>query len=448
MDPTVRHVIVILHDVLAMTCMTALLATARGMRERRRALTAAVYVLAAATALLNSMLFTKTLAETDYDTAVLIFGCISLVTVLVFPQIILRSSRRLSSALICLAVNVGMEGLFSVVGYLFGSTDPTVYLMYESVFCAAGYALVTLFLLLASKNRDLKIIRSTVELIPKWMYVIIILCSFYSYFSVMGREPGLYDFAFVSGVLRALAVLGVILFAGYFVFQVFSLMAKQNQVLWQLNTQQLNYERLLKSDEQLRQFRHDYKNHMLVVTSLLNAGLTEEAAKYLEQIKGDSGLAEKRFLTGNIAVDAILNNKVALAEEYGIEFSFSGPVPQTGIEAADLCTVVGNITDNAIESTRSYPGDRYIRIRSSVRNGYLTISETNPVAQKVLIKNNRIKTSKDDTANHGIGLKNVAAAAKKYNGGMALHCSDTEFTADVTMRLNENPHNTKEDVTT
>ena len=435
----------IMHDVAAMTCMTAVLATARGFHERKRPLTVGMFVLSGLLAALNITLLPRVIAATDYDTGMLIFGTVALLSFVVFPQIILRSARHFSSALICLALNVGMEGLFSVVGYLLDGVDDYAYHFYETLFCMAGYALVTLFLAYASKNRDLKIIRSTVDLIPKWLYAVIIVCSFSSFFSIRGQAPELYDFEKAAGVLRVLSVFGIILFSGYFVFKVFALMAKQNQVLLQMNLQQQNYEKMLQSDEQLRQFRHDWKNHMIVVTGLLNAGLTDEAADYLEKVNVSSGMAEKRFLTGNLVVDAILNNKRAAARVEGIDLSFSGVIPETGVEHADLCTVVGNIVDNALEGAKSFPGERYVRLKGSVRNGYFALSAANPVAQKVPIKNNRIKTTKADPGNHGIGLKNVASAVRKYHGNMLLACDEHTFTIDVTMKLTDQSHRTQEE---
>ena len=98
----------------------------------------------------------------------------------------------------------------------------------------------------------------------------------------------------------------------------------------------LNYEQMVKSDDALRAFRHDYKNHMLIVTSLLNAGLNGEAMEYLEKVKVTSGVAQQTFSTGNFVVNAILNNKKELAGDYGIEMSFNGIVPDKGIENDDL----------------------------------------------------------------------------------------------------------------
>lgn len=432
-----QYPVFVLHDLLAMICMTVLLSAVRGFEARKRPLRVCVAVGSLCVSAANIAMLSRWIGWTDFDTGFLIYGGISLLPILVSPQLMLRSSRRFSSALICLALNIGAEGLFSVIGYLFDGIDGYAYHFYETVFCVAAYALITLFFVYATKNKDLKIVRSTVDLIPKWLYVIIILCSFSSFFSIMGQSPGLYSFEKVTAVLRAISVLGVILFAGYFVVRVFSLMAKQNRILLQMNMQQTNYERLLQNDEQLRRFRHDYKNHMIVVTSLLNAGLTDEAKEYLETIKVSSGMGEKKFLTGNFVADAILNNKLSLAEEFDIELSFSGVIPDQGVDHADLCTVIGNLIDNAIEGVERFPGKRYVRVRAAVRNGFLTLTVINPVEKRVPIRNNRIRTTKSDAGNHGIGLKNVAAAVKKYNGNMVLSCDDSQFTADATMFLRE-----------
>ena len=203
----------------------------------------------------------------------------------------------------------------------------------------------------------------------------------------------------------------------------------------QMSIQQTNFEQMIKSDEQLREFRHDYKNHMMVVTALLNSGRNEEAADYLEKVKISSGLVGRQFSTGNFIVDAILNNKNSFAEEFGIHLSFSGQVPEKGIENSDLCIVFANLLDNAIEGTKRYQGNRYINIESNIRNGMLTLSLINPVNEKIIIKKNRISSTKHDVKNHGIGLRNVERVAEKYHGSLLLSCNENEFSADISLKL-------------
>ena len=429
----------VLHDLAALACMTVVLAAARCFRERSRACTVGVCCFAAALSAANIAALPALENATDYDTAVLVYGGVALLNVVVFPQIILRTKGVFFNALICLSVNVGMEGLFSVLRFALQEMEAHESLFYETVFCTVGYLIVTVFLLRISKNKDFKIVRATVDVIPKWLYAVIIVCAFSSYFSVMGEDQALYDFGKVSGVLHVLSVFGILLFIGYFVSRVFLLMAKQNQILSEMNLIKLNYEQMVKSDDALRAFRHDYKNHMLIVTSLLNAGLTDEAMAYLEKVKVTSGIAQQTFSTGNFVVNTILNNKNELAADLGVKMTFSGVVPNEGVENDDLCTVVGNLIDNAIDGARRAGETKYIRVKGAVRNNFFTFSVKNSVAEKVEIKNNRIKTTKADTKRHGIGLKNVAAVAKKYHGAAVFSCDDTEFTADVTFHLEEEP---------
>ena len=429
----------VLHDLAALTCQTVVLSVARCLQERSRAWTIGVYCFATALSIVNIAALPSLVGATDYDTGILIYGAVALLNVVLFPQIILRTKKVFSNALICLSINVGMEGLFSVFRFVFQDMEPFEYLFYETVFCMIGYLIISAFLLRISKNRDLKIVRNTVDMIPKWLFAVIIICSFSSYFSVMGEAPELYDFRKVADILHAFSVFGILLFIGYFVIKVFSLIAKQNQILTEMNMIKLNYEQMVKSDDALRAFRHDYKNHMLIVTSLLNAGLTDEAMEYLEKVKVTSGVAQQTFSTGNFIVDAILNNKNELARDYGIEMTFSGVVPQEGIENDDLCTVVGNLIDNAIDGARRAAEKKTIRVKGSVRSGFFTISVKNAVAEKVEIKNNKLKTTKADARRHGIGLKNVAAVAKKYHGAVVFSCDNAEFTADVTFHIEEEP---------
>ena len=437
-----QFLILVMHDLLALSCMTALLWAARGYPFRSRRVGAAVFVLCGIVAAGNAALLLSGRVTARLDTDYLIYGAVSLPSVLLYPLLILRVKKPFTSALICLTVNAGMEGLFSVLGYLFENVDRLSYHIYESAFCALGYAAAAAFLVSVSKNRDLQIVRSTVDLIPRWLYGVILLCSFSSFFSVMGEDPSVYRFERVAGALRVFAVLGVLLFTGWFVLRVFILMARQNRILLQLQEQQLSYERMLHSDEQLRRYRHDSKNHMLVVTALLGAGKTQEATDYLQRIGDVSGVAQRRVVTGNLVVDAILNNKLPLAEKTGVTLEFSGVIPERGIDAADLCTVAGNLTDNALRAAAGAPENRrFVRVKAGVRGGFFTFSVTNGVAYPVEIKGNRVRTTKADAKNHGIGLRNVETAVKKYGGALLLSGDADTFTADASMKLNETEEN-------
>ena len=300
------------------------------------------------------------------------------------------------------------------------------------------WLIVIALLLLAGRNRELHTVGSVVETMPPWLCVTVCVSGFTlaakKVYFINGYSPTM-EKAFNAVFIAAFFCIAVS--AVYFVYKIFALSFRQNQILRRFDDQQASYENMLKSDEELRRFRHDYKNHMMVVAALLNSGRTQEASEYLETVKVRSGVAGRQFSTGNFVADAILNNKNTLAEEFNARISFSGAIPERGIENADLCTVVANLVDNAIDGVTRYDGDRYIKVESGVRSGFMTFSVVNPVSEKVEIRRNRIRTTKADAKNHGIGLRNVERTAEKYDGKLLLSCDEKEFTADVNMKLRQ-----------
>ena len=54
-----------------------------------------------------------------------------------------------------------------------------------------------------------------------------------------------------------------------------------------------------------------------------------------------------------------------------------------------------------------------------------------------MIKNGKIKTTKDDRQNHGFGLDNIKSALKKYDGLLDASCDDNQFTLDVTVFIDK-----------
>ena len=234
--------------------------------------------------------------------------------------------------------------------------------------------------------------------------------------------------------LYAVSSASVIICLIYLFFMIFSLTRKQNEILQQLGIQKEYSESQSRGDEELRAFRHDYKNHMLVVNALLSSGRTDEAQKYLESISGDIKQSVNRIATGNYIADAILNNKAASLARQNAELSFSGKIPSKGIKNEDLCTVLTNLLDNAEEAVSVYGGRRYVDVtaKSNGHNFYLKIENPSAIKDKKGI----FQTTKQDRRNHGIGLKNVRRVAEEYDGELLTEACGTVFTAEVMMQIN------------
>ena len=104
---------------------------------------------------------------------------------------------------------------------------------------------------------------------------------------------------------------------------------------------------------------------------------------------------------------------------------------KNSIKPVDLCIILSNALDNAIEANIGIenPENRYIKLKMHGDETYTVISVINPTpAVPVRLSGNRYLTSKKDKGNHGFGLKSIESTAKKYDGEMLTKCEDGTFT--------------------
>ena len=86
--------------------------------------------------------------------------------------------------------------------------------------------------------------------------------------------------------------------------------------------------------------------------------------------------------------DAILNSKISLARSKDIQVIADADIPvKLNSSEIDLCCIIGNLFDNAIEASLQLPKEkRLIRIYMDMKNTQLYISFTNFTAGKKLKK--------------------------------------------------------------
>ena len=139
---------------------------------------------------------------------------------------------------------------------------------------------------------------------------------------------------------------------------------------------------------QIRGWRHDYRNHIQVMKAYAAAGNLEAIRDYLDQLDVDLTTVDTVIKTGNAMTDAILNSKISLARSRRIPVRADAQIPVAlRISELDLCVVIGNLFDNAIEaSLRLPPEKRLIRIYMDMKGTQLYISFTNFTAEKKPIR--------------------------------------------------------------
>lgn len=204
----------------------------------------------------------------------------------------------------------------------------------------------------------------------------------------------------------------------------------------QVNEQVDYYKKINKIDKELRNFRHDYKNHMICVQSLIEAKEYAEATEYLEGITLHKTILSRGFSSGNSIADVLLSDKSEWAEKAGVEIQFEGVICEN-IPPADLCTILSNAIDNAIEACEKIQSDeqKIISVKCSYIKRIQFIDITNPVDKDVKITNNVVETSKSDKNIHGIGLYNIRRTVMKYDGEFEISCKDKTFAMSIAFKV-------------
>lgn len=184
--------------------------------------------------------------------------------------------------------------------------------------------------------------------------------------------------------------------------------------------------------KKMRGWRHDYRNHIQTMKVLADKGDIESLKEYLNKLDEDLSTVDTVVKTGNAMADAILNSKISLAKSKGINVKVDAHVPvKLKMSELDLCVILGNLFDNAIEASLPLPEEnRLIRVYMVMKNTQLYISFTNFTATKKQAKtSNLFKTTKGD--GHGFGLIRIDSIIEKLDGYLSRNSEDGAFTTEV-----------------
>lgn len=188
----------------------------------------------------------------------------------------------------------------------------------------------------------------------------------------------------------------------------------------------------------MRGWRHDYHNHMQSIKAHLAFNQIEEAQVYLDQMETELKSIDVKYQTGNISVDAILNSKLTLAEKSGIEIKCDAVLPEeVGISQIDLCVVLGNLIDNAIEACDKMKENqrKFLRIYLCTMKNQLYISVSNATNELVRKLDKEYITNK--RGNHGHGLKRINIIVDKYNGFINRKNEPGVFATEIMLPMTE-----------
>ena len=191
---------------------------------------------------------------------------------------------------------------------------------------------------------------------------------------------------------------------------------------------ELQYFKEYKENQQeTMRFRHDWKNHILVMQSMLEREEYEKARNYFAELSMGMQSVSGQFVTGNEILDIILNAKKDVLEENRICVECDGNLAGLQLmEDADCCVLFSNLIDNAVEANLRCEGERFIQIKADERIGYLRIVMENAFAGEVIVESEGIRTTKEEPG-HGIGTRNAFAIIRKYQGDYEVRTEKQRF---------------------
>ena len=188
---------------------------------------------------------------------------------------------------------------------------------------------------------------------------------------------------------------------------------------------------------EIRSIRHDIKQSYQVIRSFVVEKKYDELEDYLPQMSDYINSIEFTVMTDHAVIDAILNTKLNAAKKQGIRVQCSvlRKVRSKRIEMIDLCHLLGNMLDNAIESAVQCEdiAEKYIDVSITEKKKTLLITVKNSYDEEKLQP--EMTTSKADKSNHGFGLKTIRRIAKKYDGIADFYIENDLFCCTVNLRM-------------
>lgn len=183
-----------------------------------------------------------------------------------------------------------------------------------------------------------------------------------------------------------------------------------------------------------RALRHDFRHHLLSIRGMLVERKLDELDSYIGQLANAEELGQRPQLCSNAAVDALAAHYDASARDKGVRISWNLTLPEApAIPEADLCSILGNLVENALNATADLPeGKRWIEaVSEEITPAAIGIVVRNPVEKPPVFGDNGLPVT--DAPGHGVGISSIAATTERYNGGIDAHIEEGIFSCGVVL---------------
>lgn len=240
--------------------------------------------------------------------------------------------------------------------------------------------------------------------------------------------------------------IGLLIFGGLIILFLFLLFIKhiifylvdKRIVDYQSDLIQKHCEEVENMYRQVRGWRHDYKHHIQTMKAHLLMGQYEEVDRYLNELDVDLTTVDTVVKSGNVRIDAVLNSKLSVAKSKKIKVNAKAIVPkELPMPEVDLCVIIGNLLDNAIEACEKESGEegQFIRVYIDILKGQLYIYVANSMSNDIRKQGKLYLSTK--RGNHGFGLMRVDKVVERYHGYLNRQHEEGVFATEIMLGLPE-----------
>lgn len=248
-------------------------------------------------------------------------------------------------------------------------------------------------------------------------------------------------YPYLQDKVRIYFIFFPMLILSFFVLTLVYIMNYEKKEMLQIMSERINnaqnsYQNLALEYRDRDLIYHDLKNHLSLLTSLLEAGDTEKALLYAKTISEPIKVLERKRWSGNIIVDIILNEFYAKAKRKNVSVNIlCGNLRDCGVNDNDWCTVLLNLLDNALEACeRVEEVQRWISITIKCRKNIILLEIDNSFDGNLLKNGNgKLLTVKQNKLLHGIGLDSVVRTIDKYGGFIQISQEGKVFKVNASM---------------
>ncbi|MGL5677760.1 MAG: sensor histidine kinase [Cellulosilyticaceae bacterium] len=200
-----------------------------------------------------------------------------------------------------------------------------------------------------------------------------------------------------------------------------------------MKEQYKHYLTIEQNQEEIRKLYHDMHNHLYCIGGLIKNNHLDQASNYVEEVSQKLHDLRNEVRTGHYILDVILREKYHQAKSHGIdmEIQVQGEL-MTFIKDIDLCSIYGNLLDNALEACMAMKkqdttSKTIIQVKTLEVKGVKLVSVSNTHQTLIQKKQGHLLTTKKDKKMHGMGLGNVRNITEAYDGALHMNYDEEWF---------------------